>query len=521
MTRCEACGAQFEMPQSDVITSSKVLCPSCAAERRAMLRAARSAAAGGAGAMATTGAAAVPAAAAAPAAPQRAAPPAVPATPLRAAPLAAPATPQRAAPRPDRGAAAAHPPEHHVDARQLREQAARRTARRGWIVVGGLGLVTGLVLVFVTSKQHERSDAIAAFEQSLDDFRNGLMRVDLGNEEQLKEAKERVAKERKLWHGTRIEADVTAQLSRINSSLQTIIKTRSLVEKLNGVESRLQASPSLATLGELFATVRDVDLKQQAADAGGALLTRLADDQRRVRTLYVESLRQAAAAAAQATTGADLAPFGVLEDTLRTVIEEAQMANDVDTATSTGALYKETYRQINGIVARLFDQQYQNRAPWTDLLAGPGDWAAVPSSSFEFRFGAGGLVMTNGSGEGAASGGLSYTPGTGWRDYVVDLEFQLDSGTLVFYTRVGEKMDSKMVPAFTAGTKNPNVLVEYGKACAITVSTIGNQLTVFRDGSPVYTDDITAGKSRKGQPGIVVQAGTKLTVSRLRARHLR
>ena len=391
----------------------------------------------------------------------------------------------------------------------------------GWAVTGGLTLLTSIVLLVVFNKQETRAEGIQRYEKSLDDFRDNLMRVDLGNEQALKQAKDLVAKERTLWRKSRIESDVSAQLSKIQTSLQAIEKTRGLVEQLNGIEKQLGGDPSVEDLAKLFTAVRDADLGSQAADAGGTLKTRYDEAVKAVTAKYITVLQSKTAAAAQATTGEALAPFGQLEDTLRAVIEAANMSNDIDTKTKYGPIYTQVVKEVNEIATRLFDDAYVDRVPWKDLLADAASWTEVASPTFTHKFG-GGLQLSNAAGEEAQSGGLSYTPGSHWRDYVIEAEVKLDSGTLVFYARVGDKMDAKMVPAVTFGTKNPNVAAEYGKTVTLVIRVIGRQIAVSVDGAGVYgPDDITGSKSRKGEPGIVAQAGTNATITRLRVRHLR
>lgn len=392
----------------------------------------------------------------------------------------------------------------------------------GWAVTGGLTLLTSIVLLVVFNKQETRAEGIAAYEKSLDDFRDNLLRVDLGNEQALKQAKDLAASKRStLWFRSRIESEVTAQLSKINTALQAIEKTRGLVEQLNGIEKQLGAAPSVEDLAKLFDAVRDADLGSQAADAGGSLKTRYDDAVKAVTSKYISELQTKTAAAAQATTGEALAPFGQLEDTLRAVLESAKMINDADTVSKYSPMYSQVVKEVNEIATRLFDDAYVDRVPWKDLLADAQSWTEVPSPTFTHKFG-GGLQLSNAAGDEAQSGGLSYRPGSHWRDYVIEAEVKLDSGTLVFYARVGDKMDAKMVPAVSFGTKNPNVAAEYGKTVTLVIRVIGKQIAVSVDGAGVYgPEDITSSKSRKGEPGIVAQAGTNATITRLRVRHLR
>lgn len=392
----------------------------------------------------------------------------------------------------------------------------------GWGVTGACALVVGIVLLFVSNKQEQIKDNRAAYEKSLDDFKQYMFSVNLESESALKTAKERFQSERKLWRGTRIEGDINAQMTKINSSLQTLEKTRSLKEQLEAMEKQLAASPTPETLAVLFKNVRDADIAQQANEFQGELKSRHDTLRKTVSDRYIEVLRASASAAATATTGEGLAPYGALEDTLRVVLDESREANDVEAQQKYGPVYLGVVREINEIVGRVFDDAYIAKQKGVDLLADPNGWLVIPNRpSFQHKFGAG-LTLTNAAGETAESGGLTYDAGKSWRDYVIDMEVKVDSGELVFYTRIGEKMDSKLVPAFTLGSKNTNVLAEPGKTYKITVRVIGKEFAVLVDGAQQHGEaELSPTKSRKGEPGIVAKAGTNATITKFSAKHLR
>ncbi len=481
---CETCGVEFA-PSSEFI-SSRVLCPACAAQRRASLRASKG--------PATPGTASTPAA--------------------RSAKASAEATPRRVA----------RSPEEHHDLKKSKEAAQQKIVKIGWAVVGGLALITGAVMLFAKSTLATRQEGIEAVQKQLTDFVDGILSVDLTNEEALQQAKKRIIDpvNKKLYRGTRIEGDVATHLTKINGALVAIETTRSLKDQLTGIETQLGASPSVEVLSKLFSAVCAAELETQATEAGGALKSRYDEAVKSVIRQFVERLRANATEASSATTGEGLAPYGLLEDTLRTVLEKAMAINDIDTQTTYRPGYQAAVSEINKIGARLFDDAYLERVVWKDLLADAAAWTPVASPSFSFKFG-GGVQLTNGTGDTASSGGLSYTPGKGWRDYVLDLEVKLDSGGLVFYTRVADKMDSKAAPAFTVGAKpGQNVLVELGKSYAMVVKVIGNEISVWVDGKATWSEDsIGLSKSRKGEPAIAALVGTNATITRLRVRHLR
>lgn len=513
MQVCESCGTKF--PPSNEVQSSRILCPPCAEKRRAALRAAK--AGGGAAA-----GAAKPATAAAPAA----VPAAAAAEPAPATRVARPArTPAAAGRREAEEAGAqktqrrARSPEEHLDVRKMKADAQARLMKVAWGVTGGVALLTGIVWLFAQNKKASLAEENARQEKMLDDFRTDVSSVDLNNEAALKAVKERIDAERKLWRFSRIESDVSQATLKINAALQVIDKTRNLKTQVDGIERDLGANPTVEKLGKLFVDVRDPVLRDQAADAPAALKQQYDAAVKNVERTYIDALRSACTSARSSTTGEGLAPFGQLEDTLAKVIDEATAAKDVETVNAYLPVRLQVINESNEIVTKLFDDAYVDRVPWKDLLADPSGWLEVTHGSFTHKFG-GGLTLTNQAGETASTGGLSYTPGDNWRDYVVEAEVTLQSGQLVFYARIGDVMDLKAVPGFTMGLKGG--VFEANKTYQVVIKVIGRTLAVTVDGVQQPGDtNLKASLSRRGEPGIAAQPGTGATITKLRVRHLR
>jgi len=360
-----------------------------------------------------------------------------------------------------------------------------RRPRIGWLVTGGRTLATGIVIVFVMNTITRASEQTPG-----------------GGEPPHPEKRD------------------PAEIKKVNAAPGTLIKTLSLKQKLSLIEAHLASAPTTEILGKLFTDVRDAELKAQATDAGGELLTLYNKAAKEVPQRYLEALRAAATAAASATTGEALGPYAPLEDTIRLLLHEAMASRDKEAEALYQPLWRNTYTEINGIVAKLFDDAYQNKVPWTDLLADTSGWTVAASSSFKHTFDAG-LTLVNEPGGQSRSGGVSYTRADTWRDYVLEIAMKIDSGSVVFYTRIGDKMDTKETPGFTLGTKNATIPIEYGKTYNLVISTIGNQMTVTGDGIAWSEENIKPTKSRKGEVGIVAHAGTTATITKLRARLLR
>jgi hypothetical protein len=492
---CDTCGIDYDF-----------LCPACAAERRARLAAARAKAGARAPARATAHAPATATMAVVPAT-----------TRSRSAPPAA--RPGRQRMHGGQGR------DHDLIGRAIQQADGKRMARMGWLAVGALTLVTVLVLLFVMHEQDVITTGRHRHEQRLDEIVATIRAFQLDQEDQAKAAKDYITVTQKEWQGERIENEVSSLRATVNEAIRRHFQMHAVNEALIAIESSLTGKPGLDTLGQQFAAVRDQELAAKVHDVGAEYQTRYAHVLQIVTERYLDALKGSLAGAASATTRDALAPYGLYEDALRTLVNEA--GTDATAIQQYQPELRRVTKEVNELVMARFDEAFVKSVPPKDLLLTAGDWQESRSASFQMSFGQGSLALTNAAGEGASSGGLSYQPGDHWRDYALDMEFQLESGTLIVYTRVADKMDLKQVPGFSigtiAGTRTPNVVVEYGKPITLSVSTIGNVLTVVSPdhSATPYRDEIISTKSRRGEPAIEARAGTKVTFSKLKARLLR
>ncbi|MBL8754032.1 MAG: hypothetical protein JNK15_12100 [Planctomycetes bacterium] len=500
---CEKCGVLFT--QSDEVASTKVLCPTCLAERRAQLRAQKQ------GAAAPAAAAAAPAAAARPG--------------RVAGGGAAPAKKERAAQR------------DHLDVRKLKEAESQKLMKIAWGVTGGIGLIMGIILLFVKMSHTSKAEHDAARAKWINDFKSYLAAVNQENVDAIDAAHKRIENEKRPnpanpddvsgWLGSEIDSYVKTVSRTMASNKDKVLKVAGLVTKLGDYERQLNASPSGEALAKLYNELRAAELQGQATDAGPSHKTRYEELRRKASNLYIDALRSDAdKALASATSGEGLAVVGLLEQTLQQIRAEA--GADAELSARVSSMLVKLMTESDTKVTALFDEAYIQKQPWIDLFADKNSWLLANSgSSFNHTFGAG-LVLKNPKGEDSKSGGLSYTPADKWFDYVLEIEFTVESGVVNFYTRVGDAMDTKMCPAFTVGnTGKNNLSIELGKQYTLTVTVIGNAIRVTGGEAVVPYEDTTIGrtKSRWGEPGVVAQAnveiGTNATITKMRARKLR
>jgi hypothetical protein len=498
---CESCGANYRLP--DTFTAARAKCKKC--EHQIDV-------AGQRAATGTTAQAAAPAPTPSPA-PARS----------TAAPKPAPAPAPKVAPaaRADNKAKTEELRQRAMELKRIKAEQNAKVMKVAWSIAGGVTLIALIGFFMWRSDTSARKAAEEAATAHRKEIVDRITANPLTNVDKIVEDLKFVDSERESWSGfSDVSSTITSWRSRANSKADELRRAAGTIDSLNEIEKKVAASPGVEVLENLFKDVRG-DLDANCTALGDEFKSRLGNLRKQVDAAYLDALGQKAAAdAATAKEGAQLLTYGTYEDTLRQLLDEAKLAKDA-IAGDYEKKAAETYKSINGIVETLFDASYQSRVKDRDLLIDPSSWEATPSESLKFQFTGSGLVLTNEKGEGVKTGGIFFKPGRAWRDYIAEIEFKLDSGAMTFYTRIGDAMDTKKVPGMSVGAEKTDVIVEYGQTLTAVFSIIGGQFKVTINGEEKKNDTVGRALSRKGPVGIAVKAGTSLTVSKLKVRHLR
>jgi hypothetical protein len=540
MTRCDNCGVDFEMPKEPVeVTSSKVLCPKCAAERRARIQAQKAAAA--APTKTATAAPAAPAKAPAVAQPaasqqQAAAPPAA-ARPAAAKPAPAVAAAAAPAARPARAVTAPppHKEHHHVDLKELkrqRQEELNKIIKIGWMAAGGLLLIGGIIVLLVYSKKSDENARVQAIKDGWEAIFKEISGYKTEDPAQATRLIERANATRgnppEGWASSPYKDKINTMIKDAQEKLRILQEQKNIRDTIEGITKDLNGQPNPDALEGTFRRIREV--KPEAETAGPDFVAKLNDLRKKCNTVFFDTLRaRATEEAASAKEGRDLAAHGRLEDLLMVLIGEAQLEKDADGISKWGKAYTEIYRETNAIVNQLFTPEYQNRVKWDDMLKDSAAWTDGGSkTNLKYAVSPAGLTMNLDKDGQAKIAGIYFDPSQNWRDYIVEMDVKLDTGTATFYARASSPdeakavLDTQKVSGFSVGTEKVNVQLEYGKSVTIVFSVIGDQFAVNVDGASMPVENtIGKNKSRKGFVAISCKAGSSLTVSRLRYRRLR
>lgn len=555
MANCEKCGKTFE-PSADrtEVSSLRILCPNCEAERRAE-KAAR-----------------IKAAAAAQATARPAAPP--PARATGTTGVGGGGEPRRAqSPAPGasrksvddgkkptvgtgvRGAQAKalhgepskklyHKPlktsdtDHGVEnfhpdvQRELRflQQREGKVMKIAWIVCGVLLIAAGAFAFAAKSKR----DAIAAradqHRQEIEAFSTEMQGFDVSTEAGAKQAIAHSEKFPTLGWKEDPQAGPAAGaiLTKARMSLQKLDDEREQTLRLVQVEAALRDAASKPA-DELFKARRTIASLEERGDAYGAdfatrvKAARATIDQTILKRLFEEasSLAKVAGESPEKMRAA-LNAYTKAEDEATAILDKVMRMKDEDTKKFYTNEFKRIVDESNAFVTSVFTPEVIERTPWTDLLAKEqkDNWQNYAVEGF--RGFEGGPLEVAGPPAGLTANGLIDVPKTGgYRDFVIDMEFTLNKGIVDWLFRLGRRVDNT-VEYYSVSTAGENAL-KPGVSYRMEASYIGSKLNVVL--SPADASDLTVEsgwtKMRKGAFGAQIHEGVELKITRLKVRILR
>ena len=543
MANCEKCGNSFTpSAERTEVTSLRILCPKCEAERRAE-KAARATAAAAAQAGPRPGAR--PAAGTAP--------PSKVATAGRRA--AGAGARQKSLATGVRGAEAKklhgeasrklfHKPvagadkdqrgsDFHPDVqRELRilKQRESKAMTIAWIVCGVLVLAAGGFGMAAKLKRDADREAVEKYKQALTDFKSRMESFDVSTESGANEAIAFAAAETGInWEGDlHVGAAVTGVLSRARSFLDRKKDEREQNARLQSVESTLSDALSRSA-DQLSSARRTIGLLEDKGEGfGEEFASRVKAARAKVdRALLTRLYEEAKSLSTKAGEGGDrvkpaLNAWTRVEDESTSMLDRVISRKDEEAKQYYTGEFRKIIEESNAFVSSVLTDEVIDRTPWTDLLnqAQKDNWQSYGLEGFRLE---NGTLEIAGPAPGSTANGLIAFPKLGWgyRDFTLEAEFVLDGGTVDFLFRLGKRVDST-VEYYTVSTVGQQPL-KPGVTYRLEASYIGSQLTVTL--SPADATDLSLEsnwtKQRRGAFGAQVHEGAQLKITRLRIRELR
>ncbi len=396
-----------------------------------------------------------------------------------------------------------------------------------WIVTGVLALGATIFVVVVAQKNtaaREAEEAVAR-EQTriIDEVRRLSALATRASAEELIQFTD---KEKDQWQASDNAQDIGTARAR---ALTLIEREKQRTLRLQSMEAIEKDLAQLATLspdriGEHRRALGDLEI---GADIMGAeFQARIGKAKGDLNLAFVNSLHADAKAFAAANPdqgSAALGRYTKAEDEILKLFDDAVKTRNKALRAIFEPHFRDVIKESDELATATFTPAVIEKAPWKLLLVGEqaGFWNPVKAQGFSHHLENGTLSIIGPDANAKGQGLISIGDREQWRDFVLDMQFTLESGEFELYTRLGQRADST-VPMVKFSTSGEGAIVA-GKQYEITVKMIGSTLELIYYPEDFTPDPITANwtQSRKGAVGFLLPAGTKMKVTRMRVKELR
>ncbi|MCC6408501.1 MAG: zinc ribbon domain-containing protein [Planctomycetes bacterium] len=557
MANCENCGATFEpSAQPKEVTSLRVLCPKCEAERleRKKQQAAAKSTAKPAPVPAAAPPARKPASASPSAAPKPAAAPARPAAAAKPAPRVA--KPASAAASPSKSAAksaaktAAAPAKRTSDEeaeakasrsrdvmreKELLQKKQQRVLMYAWIGAGAAALIAGVLFLFAKNTDDGRKQAIAEREAKEQAILDDAKKMDTSTEEGLNKLISFITdtERAKVWAGSPQEGELMSLLSKSRNDLAGRIERRQTKSDFETMKNNL-ANASTMTV-EQISQLR-TDLVNQIEPKASLMDQQFAADVAQLKQntdrAYAAKLHDEARSAANqandvAGRSAALLKYTKAEDELVKLFDDSFKKNVKELQDYYGQHYREVIDESDLLAAAVYTPDYIEKQPWKDLLSTDQapNWNAAALEGFSYKFERGALVLRGPNASAKQNGVISIGDREQFRDFVLDFEFTVVKSEFEMYFRIGKRFDGTVESLkFSAleESDNASFMLSPAESYSGVMTFIGSSWTCeLSAGDPVTMEKVKWSQSRKGGIGILVPPEAEVKITRMKIRSLR
>lgn len=400
-----------------------------------------------------------------------------------------------------------------------------------WIVTGVLVLGAGITWFIVESKKRGEEDARQAQIKLFLDFRDKAKTFDLNTKDgcfQLADFldKRQFNGQMVPWQGNEaISGELTNLLTTANRNMQRETEKEDFFTKLEQVESvvREAASKSPKEVSEARRKIKLLEEKQDGY--GDEAKKRVGTCRLTIERVYVERLWQEAQTQAKdpGTLRAAMVSFAAAEDACVALFENKIPDPTGELKKFGGDKMKLIYDESDAAAYQLYTADTINKTEWTDLLSGDmkDQWQSDQVGGFRIE---NGVMQIVGPEQGSGKIGLASVPKKiQWRDFQVEIEFEIVKGRSDFYFRLLRRADSAVSgPQIVVG--NDEGQLAPNKKVTMIATCVGSKLSYnFPGGELADVADyaINWTKTRRGGFGLAVHPGSEIKVSKLKARLLR
>jgi hypothetical protein len=461
-----------------------------------------------------------------------------------ARPPAPPPAPAPRAPQPQaRGtakaaakqAAAAHAAHHaHLHHPELLQKpTVEPIVKIGFGIAGGLMVLVLVVFIVVSGKKSAEATALAAQKQAQHEFilyiRDRIVNSEVNGAKEAQEIINWADSHKEIWeHDEDYRSETQGAITKSRVLLEQSQQLKDMEDKLAGVEAGLKNAAGLnaENVHDMQTKLSELSHMDMGTDA---FKKRVKDAVSQCARLYATKLHDESIAFATGNASQPrlaLNRYYQAEDELKLMLEaafKAELASkNQDDRKFLEPLFKEVVESADRTAVQLFTGSSDaiDSAASVDLLVPP---QATKWNPKKFQALNGGIELDGGEAGGKKATIISILDFEAPRNFVLDLEFTIDRGTVIMYFHLG-KTATEATPCKRLESEGQSQNVTQGKVTKVRCAVIGDQFT-WR----FLEDDLNSGelketepwnKARKGAIGFEVNPGTKLRITKMKIKLL-
>jgi len=422
-------------------------------------------------------------------------------------------------------------PEAPVDRKaELRAEATKimdKQTKRGLII--GLVMVLGAVgyFMFVRNTTQEEKANSAAYEKMLDDLLVSVQKYDVDTVDGARQLQAATDNTKEKWTGTRISPEINNRRIKAGITLQNDLDKRQFNDRLTALEAQAR-DIATKTAEELRIMRKSADtLALEAQSFGADAVTRITMLRGSLQTNIGTKLKEEAITFADTQGGTDpmgaLQRLGQTEDDLRELYDAAEKERNAQAKTLFSTYLQDLYTRTDKLANLTFNEAAIANKPWLGLLDGAiaNEWKFTKLTGAVGKVEAGRLVLVGGDADSKGRTVNSIGDSRQWRDFVIEGEFTIESGTFALVFRLGKSPDSRTcdIVEITADEGR----IQAGGTYSFTYQLIGStaKMTWKDDVFEAVDRELDFRTNRHGAFGVVLNTGAKVTFTRLRVKELR
>jgi hypothetical protein len=423
---------------------------------------------------------------------------------------------------------------------ELLRKRKNRTIYFSLLLLTVLSAVAAFVIWNVLGIKRSEAAAQEAFIAKRNEVYERIMGANPEDEAQARELVEYAALPdvQAIWSGDERAPDIQSRVSRAKASIERFEQSRELLERHQQLEARL-ADPDSLTSEDLVQIARDLEaIAPRASIVSEEFAQKIAEQQKaisdsRSAKLIAEAQEAAQDVSTPAAARAALAKYALAEEEIQKLLDAAYKAwqakkDDPELLAErkrVEELYQLAIRESDELGSRVYTEEFVAQVPWVDLLSEEraSQWIMASVKGFSRSIENGVLHVVGPDPDATAIGVLSIGDAENWRDFNLEMEITLLSGTTDLFLRLGPTVSN--VESTVLSTEGDAPLPA-NEPITIEISFIGSTWTYyahsdsFDPGSPSEYS-VNWVSQRHGAIGFRVPSGTEFKVTKMRIQVLR